>query len=50
MCEHTPGIGKSGFVNVELWFCQTTSGHSATGVGHLLDTLLGLEELVDFSA
>jgi len=50
MCKHTPTTGKSGLVNVKLWLGQTTVEDSATGVGHLLDTLLGLEKLVDLSA
>lgn len=48
-CEHTPTTGKSGLVNVKFGFSQTTGEHSATRIGHLLDTLLGLEKLVDLS-
>ena len=32
MHKHTPRISKSGLVDVELGFAQTTSGHAATGV------------------
>jgi len=48
--KHTPRANESGFIDVELWFGQTTSGYSATGVRYLLDMPLGLKKLVDLTA
>jgi hypothetical protein len=48
--RRTPTIGVSGLVDIEFWFTQTTCGHRATGVGYLLDELLGFEKLVDIPA
>ena len=50
MCKRTPRTGEGGLVDLELGFSQTTSGYSATGVGDLLETALGIEELIDLSA
>ena len=50
MHKHTPRTGESVLIDAELGFAQTTGGHSATGVGDLLDTLLGLEKLIELSA
>ena len=49
MCKRTPRTGEGGLVNLELGFGQTTGGYSATGVGDLLDTALGIEKLIDLS-
>jgi len=47
MWKHTPRIGEGGLVDVELGFAQAATGHSAAGVGHLLEKLLGFEKLID---
>lgn len=48
--ERTPRTSESGLVDLKFRFGQTTRGHSATGVGYLLDTPLRFKKLVDLSA